>query len=433
MIACAREVGYQTLCRIELKSAHSDDALSSQAVSFLDARDRNLVTEIVYGTLRWRGWLDYILQSSVSRPWDSLDPGLAILLRMSLYQMSRMDRVPAHAAVNDAVELAKKKLNTGSAGFVNGVLRSLLRKRPWSDPVFHRDCPMWARASLPRWLWERWEGRFGTDRAFEYSVSLNRPPQVAIRGTSRGLPRMNPPLDHSTLIPSELVPGAFLARAGEHWSQDAKPHAMDEASQLIPHLLGKIDGARIWDACAAPGGKSVILHDKCGPSGLVVSSDLDPARVRLLSERLDSFGLGRTDVLVANARCPFPFRIGFDAVLADVPCSGLGTLRRNPEIKWRVQPEHLREQSLRQRQIIDCVAGAVRIGGMLLYSTCSTEPEENELVVVGFLDAHPEFRLQRPAYPPGIEPWLDLTGLFRSFPDERLWDGFFAALMLRTA
>jgi 16S rRNA (cytosine967-C5)-methyltransferase len=433
VIACAREIAYQILCRIELRSAHSDDALSSQAVSFLEARDRNLVTEIVYGTLRWRGWLDYILQSSVSRPWDSLDPGLAILLRMSLYQMSRMDRVPAHATVNDAVELAKKKLNMGLAGFVNGVLRSLLRRRPWSDPVFHRDCPMWARASLPRWLWERWEGRFGTDCAFEYSISLNRPPQTAVRGTSRGLSRMNPPLDQSTLIASELVPGAFLAEAGEHGSQDAKRHGMDEASQLIPHLLGKIDGARIWDVCAAPGGKTAILHDKCGPSGLVVSSDLDPARVSLLRERLDSFGFGRSDVLVADARRPFPFRTGFDAVLADVPCSGLGTLRRNPEIKWRVQPEHLREQSLRQKQIIDCAAGAVRTGGMLLYSTCSTEPEENELVVEGFLDAHPEFRLQRPAFPAGIEPWLDLAGMFRSFPDGRLWDGFFAALMLRTA
>jgi 16S rRNA (cytosine967-C5)-methyltransferase len=125
--------------------------------------------------------------------------------------------------------------------------------------------------------------------------------------------------------------------------------------------------------------------------------------------------------------------MGFDAVLADVPCSGLGTLRRNPEIKWRVQPEHLQEQSLRQRQILDCVAAAVRIGGMLLYSTCSTEPEENELVVAGFLDSHPEFRLQRPAHPKGIEPWLDPIGEFRSFPGGRLWDGFFAALMLRTA
>jgi len=431
--ACAREVGYQTLCRIELRSTHSDDAVSSHAVSSLEARDRNLVTEIVYGTLRWRGWLDHILQSSVSRPWESLDPRLAIVLRMSLYQISRMDRVPAHAAVNDAVEIAKKRLNRGPAGFVNGVLRSLLRKQPWSEPAFQRDCPMWARASLPRWLWERWEGRFGTDRALEYSISLNRPPHTAVRGANRGLSRKDLPFDQSTLIPSELVPGAYLVQAGKHLTEEAKWHAMDEASQLIPHLLGTIDGARIWDACAAPGGKSAILHDNCGPSGLVVSSDVDPARVSLLRERLDSFCLRRADVLVADARRPFPFRMGFDAVLADVPCSGLGTIRRNPEIKWRVQPEHLREQSLRQRQILDCVAGAVRIGGMLLYSTCSTEPEENELVVAGFLDSHPEFRLQRPAYPKGIEPWLDPIGAFRSFPDARLWDGFFAALMLRTA
>jgi len=433
MIAYAREVGYQTLCRIELKSARSDDALSSQAVSSLEVRDRNLVTEIVYGTLRWRGWLDYILQSSLSRPWDSLDPKLAILLRMSLYQISRMDRVPAHAVVNDAVELAKKKARNGSAGFVNGVLRSLLRKRPWSGSAFHRDCPMWVRVSLPQWLWERWEGRFGTDRAFEYAISLNRPPQTAVRRTGRSFSRVDKPIDQSTARASELVPGAFLVDAGEQSTHDASRQAMDEASQLIPHLFGAIDGARVWDACAGPGGKTAILHDRCGPCGLVVSSDLDPARMSLLRGRLECFGLGRTDVLVADAQRPFPFRKKFDAILADVPCSGLGTLRRNPEIKWRMHPVHLQKQSIKQKQILDSVAGAVRIGGMLLYSTCSTEPEENEIVVAGFLAAHPEFQLQRPAFPAGIEPWLDLNGLFRSFPDGRLWDGFFAALMLRAA
>jgi 16S rRNA (cytosine967-C5)-methyltransferase len=149
--------------------------------------------------------------------------------------------------------------------------------------------------------------------------------------------------------------------------------------------------------------------------------------------KLNRCGVARSDVLIADARFPSPFRILFDAVLADVPCSGLGTLRRNPEIKWRLQEAHLLEFGLKARWLIEAIAGAARIGGKLLYSTCSTEPEENEIVVEEFLCSHPEFRLEKPSAPLKIGDWLDQRGMFRSFPSTRPWDGFFAALMVRTA
>jgi len=450
MIAPARRAAYELLRRIELHSAHSDDVLHSETVSCLEDRDRNLVTEITYGALRWQGWLDYVLGSVISRSWDTVDPEIRILLRLSLYQMSHMDRIPDHASINDAVELAKRSFKPGAARFVNGVLRKLSRQRLWVTPQFHRDCPMWNRVSMPRWLWERWETRFGTDRTCEYALSLNRPARAAyrLRGKREQGPSSQPleprtpgdegkesrPLSPmSGVTRSELVPETYLVNEGKFLNLNSEGRFQDEASQLIPHLFGAVEGACVWDACAAPGGKSAILLERCGTSGWVISSDLDPSRARRMLDKLSGLGGARSDVLVADAGSPFPFRTRFDAVLADVPCSGLGTLRRNPEIKWRLQEDQLPELSRRERQLLEAVAEAVRIDGMLLYSTCSTEPEENELVVEEFLRSHPEFRIQQPSFPPGIDDWLDPKGMFRSFPSPRLWDGFFAALMVRTA
>jgi 16S rRNA (cytosine967-C5)-methyltransferase len=427
LIAPARIAAFELLCRIELQQAHSDDALNSETVGALEPRDRNLVTEIVYGTLRWRGWLDYILEDAIARAWEKVDPKARILLRLSLYQMSRMDRVPDHAIIHDAVELAKLHLRPRAAGFVNGVLRNLGRQRPWLARDFHRDCPVWVRLSLPRWLWERWEARFGCDRACEFAQALTRQPQTAFRmQVQADLP--------DGAQASDIVPGAYVLPKDVQLQDDRALRFQDEASQLIPHLLGPIEGSRIWDSCAAPGGKSAILMERIGPSGWLIASDLEPKRAWRLSENLKLCSSARADILVADARMPFPFRgAQFDVVVADVPCSGLGTLRRNPEIKWRFQPEWLAGLHQKQSRLLDAVAGAVRKGGKLLYSTCSTEPEENEQVVEEFLLAFPEFRLQRPVSPLGVEAWLDQKDFFRSYPSARPWDSFFAALLVRAS
>jgi len=423
MIAPARIAALELLCRIELKQEHSDDALNSQIIADLEPRDRNLVTEIVYGTLRWRGWLDYVLQKAVARAWESVEPKAKILLRLSLYQLARMDRLPDHAVINDAVELAKKHLRAGASGFANGVLRNLARRRPWKANDFHRDAPLWVRVSLPEWLWKRWEMRFGTDGACEYALSLNHPPGGAVRARDGGLSDAG--------RASEIVPGACLMEAGSSAADFRDVRRQDEASQLIPQLLGEIRGARVWDACAAPGGKAAILKERCGASGWVVASDLDLRRTTRLRETMNGAMGAQADIVVADAGTAFPFRMLFDAVLADVPCSGLGTLRRNPEIKWRFQEEWLPGMGEKQSRILDAVAGAVGPRGKLLYSTCSTEPEENEQVICRFLDSHADFRVARPDFPPGIESWLGSDDFFRSYPAARPWDGFFAALLTR--
>jgi 16S rRNA (cytosine967-C5)-methyltransferase len=415
-------VAYEILCRIELFGAFSDYAVHSDAVAQIAPTDRNLATEIVYGTLRWRALLDYILANACSREWWKVEPETQILLRMSAYQMVRMERIPDHALVHDGVEIAKKKLHRGIEGFVNGILRQLARTKSWESDSFARECPAWATVSLPPWLWERWRARFGEPAARSFALSLNQPPQAAFHVPHHSR--------HKGTVASDIVPDAYIGgreAAVEHPAPRA--HVQDEASQLIPHLLGAAQGWRVWDACAAPGGKSAILDDQCGNSGLVVSSDVHPHRVQRMNARFSAEGR-RIRTVVADARRP-PFRMCFDAAVADAPCSGLGTLRRNPEIKWRFEPKQFRELQSRQLAILTAVSEAVRPGGVLLYSTCSTEPEENEQVVNRFLEARPHFRLVRPGGPKGVDVWLDEAGLVHTFPaGGKLWDGFFAALML---
>ncbi len=434
MISPARNLSYNLLCRIEAQSLFSDDALNSAEMQLLDLRDRHLTTEIVYGTLRWQALLDFVLAKSSSRPWQEVTPGARILLRMSLYQMWFMDRIPDHALVNDAVGIAKWKLGKGIDGYLNGVLRNLTRARPWNAAESLQSVSPWIRVSLPQWLWKRWAKRFGAAAAEAFALSLNEPPQHALRfsGSQNQLGEL--PFE---AVPSDIVPDAFIqtdaareARSGEAGTIPFQ--YQDEASQLIPHLLGDdLSGRRIWDACAAPGGKSAILSKICGLSGRVVASDLRRERILYVAEQIKRAGTLNSDLLVADAGNPAPFRAGFDDVLADVPCSGLGTLRRNPEIKWNFQVERFAPLQATQKQIIHNVSQAVRVGGRLLYSTCSTEPEENEQVVEWFLGTHPDFALEAPTYPPGIGQWVRSDRMMRTFPDTRLWDSFFAALLVR--
>jgi 16S rRNA (cytosine967-C5)-methyltransferase len=434
MISPSRKLCYRILQQIYTKGVFSDDALNSSEMERLNIRDRHLTTEIVYGTLRWEGLLDYVLAKSTSRSWHKVTPGAKTLLRMSLYQMWRMDRIPQHALVNDAVELAKRELGKGIDRFLNGVLRNLARTTPWKEDEFLENAPRWIQASLPQWLWERWAARYGEPDAREYALALNMPPQTALRPADNSGQIGSLPFE---VVPSEIVPDAYLQATpsrknrfseGDH----TRYRFQDEASQLIPYLLGvSTAGSRIWDACAAPGGKSAILSGLCGDTGRVIASDLHMERIYRLRASLRNAGVFNADFLVADATQSAPFHCSFDAVLADVPCSGLGTLRRNPEIKWNFNPAKLISLQQTQKTILHSVSRAIRVGGQLLYSTCSTEPEENEEVVQDFLDHHPEFRLELPTYPPGIDSWTDKDKMIRTFPSTRLWDGFFAALLIR--
>jgi len=396
----------------------------------VDARDRHLITEIVYGTLRRQSLLDYLLAGVSSRPWPDVEMEARILLRMSLYQMWNMDRIPDHALVYDAVELAKNNLKRGIDRYLNGILRNLACSRPWEDNQKLQDAPPWVRVSLPRWLWKRWARRYGEEAAMEYAESLNTPPRAVLRLGS------NPDIGKLPfrVRPSDLVPGAYIRCAGadERNPGIAAPLPFqDEASQLIPHLLGDIRGWTLWDACAAPGGKTAVFCDINGESGMVVASDRSLERARHLENSFKDCRHGIPRILVADASLSAPFRRRFDAVVADVPCSGLGTLRRNPEIKWRFRPSDFSLLQKKQLSILHSVSENVRVGGRLLYSTCSTEPEENEQVIGSFLDERLDFHIEQPVCPTGIQAWTGSDKMVRTFPGSRLWDGFFGAILMR--
>lgn len=424
MVSPARRLAYTLLEEIDSGRAFSDDALNCREMERIGIRDRRLVTEIVYGTIRWQGTLDYVLAKSSSRDWNAVADGAKALLRMSLYQLWRMDRTPDHAVVNDAVELAKSGIGRGTDRFVNGILRHLTRTRPWQAQDFLLESPPWVQVSLPEWLWRRWEKRFGDTVAREYALSLNRHPAIVVRAGGPDVSEM------SGGTPSEIVPGAMIV--GERLDNvDRGVHRQDEASQLIPHLLGVSAGWRVWDSCAAPGGKSAILTSLCGATGTVVSSDVSVVRALRMARLQQVREPSGSMIVVADARRPAPFLRPFDAVLVDVPCSGLGTVRRNPEIKWRFRPVEFPALRKTQMEILSSVAESVRVGGRLLYSTCSTEPEENEEVVNSFLAKRPSFICEAPCTPVAAKDWTGPDGMVRTFPSNRLWDGFFAAQLVR--
>jgi len=414
--------------------AFEHQARANNAGWQIEPRDRRLVTEIVYGTLRWQETLDYVLSKLSSRPWHDVTLGAKILLRMSLYQLWRMNRIPDHALVNDAVELAKRELRKGIDKYLNGILRRLTRNRLWRESSFLKDAPDWVQVSMPKWLWERWCSRFGRDGAKEFALSLNIQPHAAFRIIGNSKQFENIP---SGSIPSDIVPDAFIRNPSkeeseENASQYDNVQFQDEASQLIPYLLGPISsGLRVWDACAAPGGKTASLIKIVGKTDHVISSDLRFERAERMVRLLRNAGADASNVLVADASLPSPFQNCFDVILADVPCSGLGTLRRNPEIKWHFKPEEFALLQKTQKQILNNVAEALRPGGRLLYSTCSTESEENEQVITSFLESHQDFHLLSPMHPKGIERWIGTDLMVRTFPGNRLWDGFFAALLIR--
>ncbi len=400
------------------------EALAVPALDGLDERDRALLHELVLGTLRQRGWLDHVLSRLSSRPLARLDPGILDALRLGAYQLL-FTRVPAHAALSETVDLARA-CEPRAAGFANAVLRRLQREGPPEavDPATEPLPWLTTTGSLPTWLAERWLARLGPERAVARARSLLNPPPTHFRVH----PRVGEPQAWLQSVglraQATLVPGAFellegrlapLASAGLLYVQDA-------GAQLVARLAA-CEG-RLLDACAAPGGKSLLLADL---GARVIAADASRRRVRTLERLRVRWGASRVSVLAADASRP-PFLAPFDGVLLDAPCSGLGTLARHPDIRWRVQPSDLARHAVRQRRLLEVLADWVRPGGRLVYATCSVEPEENEEVVEPFLLRHPDFVPEPP--PPWTAPYREGRFL-RMEPGTTAGDAFFIARLRR--
>ena len=404
-------------------------------------RDRALARELVFGVLRRRRALDYALDAYSRRPVGKLDLPVRTALRLGLYQLRYLDRVPASAAVHESVSLAAASARPGAAGLVNAVLRAYLRAdHPWPRPGGDRDLYLRAGLSYPDWMVDRCLRQLGTESARRRLEAGNRLPAVFLRVSRRlALEEVRRRLAQDGVETERfpMAPRCLRVTRGNPLDsslhREGAIHIQDAGSQLVAWLL-PVDGARrCLDACAAPGGKAAILADRIEPRPLI-AADLRPARVDLLDSTLRRLAPGNVLRLAADAARP-PFAAAtFDRILLDVPCSGLGTLARNPDIKWTASPARVRELAEAAGRIARAAADLLASGGMLLYSACSLEPEETAEAVRGLLAARPGLRQLSLAdrLPEALAPLVDERGALRVAPEDHGTDGYFAALLQRT-
>jgi len=453
-VSPARAAAYDALSRVERDAAFATDALDARLEKLANRADAALATEITLGVLRWQRLLDFFLERLTKRGVASLDLEVLLALRLGLYQLRFLSRVPASAAVNESVELAKRARKSSASGLVNATLRRAAcdpQLRATAESLVPRDLPAAEQLGLalshPTWLVERWLARYGAPATRELLEANNQAPRLTAAMID---------LDAGAEIRASLaeagfeaVPGRWLAsavelrrmpRAAATRLRDAlragRLLLQDEASQMIPLLLDVLPGQRVLDVCAAPGGKTARLAGQAGP-GTVVATDFHLHRLRQMRELVERLGAGNVSLVALDGTQPLPFSARFDRVLVDAPCSGTGTLSRNPEIRWRLRKEDLGALAEKQKALVRQGLAQLAPGGRLVYSTCSLEPEENEQVVAAVLAAHPGARLvsgneslaQHLLAGRAAGQLFDALGCFRTLPSRHGTDGFFAAII----
>ncbi len=427
MATPARRLAFEVLRDSERGGGLLAERLARADVEALSPRDRAFLHELTLGTLRHRGALDHALAASVDRALGRIDPAVLTILRLGAYQILRL-RVPDRAAVSESVELARA-VAPRATGLVNAVLRRLSREGPPPPPDPERDPRGWlsSAGSLPDWLAERWLARLGPETARARAAAWLATPPVHFRVNPRG-GDAEARLAAAGIVSTPLtVPGArgLVDGAVAPLAARGEVYVQDQGSQWIAHLAA-VPRGRLLDACAAPGGKSTLVAD-LSPEVRVIAAEISPPRRATLAALVARWGAPNVRVVGADARRP-PFARGFDSILLDAPCSGLGTLGRHPDIRWRGRAADLERHGRRQRELLESLAPLVAPGGTLVYATCSIEPEENEQVVEPFLEAHPEFTVG------GGPDWAATFAdgrFFRVRPETHGGDGFFAARLER--
>ena len=447
-IAPARGTAYQILRQVEQGRSFAVELLQRPPVGALAAPDRRLATELVMGVLRWGGELDYRIEQLSGRPLKYFDPEVATILRLGIYQMLFLGKVPKSAAVNECVELVKRARKRSAAALVNAVLRKCPeRLRLGGERQAASPNPETAEAalrSLPQWLRERWVVNFGHEVAESLARASVSTPRTTLRITARNQSREE--LLHELsregieALPARYAASALVVQSGsvqtsKSW-REGKVLIQDEASQLVAELVGPEAGQRLLDLCAAPGMKTAQLAGSL-TSGTLVACDNSLRRLRtmanLLPQRLPA-GV-RVHLVCQDATRSPALGMQFDRILLDAPCSGTGTLARNPEIKWRLQLCDVLRLAETQKNMLRKGLGALAKGGRLVYATCSLEPEENLQLVERILDENRDFRLltngELVAEFPSLSELFDPRGCFRTRPDVHRMDGFFAAVLTR--
>ncbi|MDD2580994.1 MAG: 16S rRNA (cytosine(967)-C(5))-methyltransferase RsmB [Desulfuromonadaceae bacterium] len=440
-----RQAACETLLRIRKEGGFADRLIDIElSGGALSGPDRGLYAELVFGVLRHQGTLDHILQQLLEKPMVELDPQALVILRIGLYQLTCLDRIPESAAVNESVNLAKL-ITPGTSGLINAVLRNYLRRRDsitFPDIATNPATAIAARHSQPEWLVEQWLGQLGAAEARQLAEASSQQPPLTLRVNTLRSSR-DELLREFEQQGIEATPCRFspdgITVAGRHMISvlpgfDAGLFAVqDEASQLAGLMLGAEPGERAWDACSAPGGKCCHIAQQMDDRGELIATDISRSKLTLVQDNVRRLGITSVSTAVADLHQPDTFPDGFfDRILLDAPCSGLGVIRRNPEAKWRLFSGDITRLAAVQKTLLKNAAGRLKPGGTLLYSTCSTAEAENELVVEDFLSHHPEFVLENlnDLFP----AWSELIafyGMFRVWPHRHGMDGFFAARIKR--
>jgi 16S rRNA (cytosine967-C5)-methyltransferase len=440
-VSPAREAAFDILLRIEQQDSYASELLHSSQYAKLSTADHGLTTELVMGVLRWRSLLDQQIKLNSSQRLEKLDAEVLTALRLAAYQLSFLDRIPERAAVHQSVELVKRSRKRSAVPFANAVLRKLSQsalEQQRALPIIRGGnvAELAASSAHPRWMVERWVKQFGLPATQQICGHDQSIPETAVRLSA---PSIEAELaqENVLLTPGRLLTSAWRVQSGDvtrtRAFREGRLSIQDEASQLTALLVGQ--ASTILDCCAAPGGKTRILAGQ-NPNAMIVAVELHPQRARVLRKLAPEKNV---QVIAADMR-QFPVSQLFGRVLADVPCSGTGTLARNPEIKWRLQPDDLLDLQSRQLAILQSAIQHTAPGGRLIYSTCSLEPEENSAVIekavaaessMHVVDCRVELeRLRRL----GELAWEDFESLtagpyLRTIPGIHPGDGFFAAIL----
>jgi len=452
MIGPARLAAYQILLAVSSGRADLADALAEVRVTLDDDRDKSLTSEIVIGVQRWRAALDHLIVHFSKRRTERLDPEVLEVLRLSVYQLLHLGRVPASAVVDDAVNLTGRVGKRSARGLVNAVLRSISRargalpfpKRPESGASQDAALDYLSiTLSHPRWLAQRWYQRYGFDATEAWLKFNNLPAPLTIRTNRiRNTPEeLRERLRHENVLveSGQFALDALVVKSGRPLKGDGLGDGwfvvQDEASQLVAMLAKPEPNERVLDTCASPGGKTTAFAARMQGRGLLVACDVRGKRIELLERMVKVCGATQVKLVRADLIRGLPFASTFDCVFVDAPCSGLGTLRRDPDIRWRRCEEELTALTATQTTMLAHAAEAVAPGGRLIYATCSSEPEENEVVAATFVESTPAFvaidlRTLGAEIPPSV---IDADGHLRTYPHVHGLEAFFGAVFVRKA
>lgn len=409
-------------------------------------RDRALFTALVFGVIRWRTRLDWIIGHHSRVPLKKIRPEVQNILRLGLFQIFFLDRIPDSAAVHTAVDMTKKVAPVWTVRFVNGLLRNAVRNRdalefplPENDPV----AALAVTRSFPEWLVRRWLDRFGFEETRDLCDAINNIPPLTIRTNRLKIDReklaMIMATEAGTVTPTDCAPDGLRLSGLNTPIDRMKPftdglfQVQDEAAQLISLLLQPGPGDAVLDACAGFGGKTAHMAQLMENSGKILAIDHDLKKLAHLEEDMKRLKIHNVTTRVCDLEDPAAMTEleAFDRILMDAPCSGLGVIQRNPDIKWDESRQNLQRFAARQAALLHHVSQYLKPCGRIVYSVCSMEPEENEAVVSEFLNRHPDFRMvtDLPHLPDPARPLVDERGFFRTFPHRHAMDGFFAACM----